>query len=241
MGKRRGQGEGSIHRRTDGKWRAIVDLGWVSGKRKRKYLYGQTRKEVSDKLKAVQHDQADGADIAPERQTVAALLDIWLEQTVRVRNRVGTYESYVQIVRSHITPAIGKYQLNKLMPERGHAIEVLTLTLATAYAFTFLLKREIGLIDTAVLGVLFLAYIMLIAKAPTEEPHLIGPAHTIGTLPRRARYLAIGGLFAFAALAIFASADPFAEGLIETGTETGIDEFLLVQLVAPFASEAPSF
>jgi integrase-like protein len=229
MGKRRGQGEGSIHRRTDGKWCAIVDLGWVSGKRKRKYLYGRTRKEVADKLKAVQHDQADGADIAPERQTVAALLDIWLEQTVRVRNRVGTYESYVQIVRSHITPAIGKYQLNKLMPERGHAIEVLTLTLATAYAFTFLLKREIGLIDTAVLGVLFLAYIMLIAKAPTEEPHLIGPAHTIG------------GLFAFAALAIFASADPFAEGLIETGTETGIDEFLLVQLVAPFASEAPSF
>jgi cation:H+ antiporter len=65
--------------------------------------------------------------------------------------------------------------------------------------------------------------------------------HTIGTLPRQARYLAIGGLFVFAALAIFASADPFAEGLIETGTQAGIDEFLLVQLVAPFASEAPEF
>jgi cation:H+ antiporter len=125
--------------------------------------------------------------------------------------------------------------------ERGHAIEVLTLTIATAYAFTFLLKREIGLIDTAVLGALFLGYMMLIAKAPTEEPHLIGPAHTIGTLPRQSRYLAIGGLFVFAALAIFAAADPFAEGLIETGTQAGIDEFLLVQLVAPFASEAPEF
>jgi cation:H+ antiporter len=125
--------------------------------------------------------------------------------------------------------------------KRGHAIEVLTLTLATAYAFTFLLKREIGLIDTAVLGALFLAYITLIAKAPTEEPHLLGPAHTIGTLPQQARYLAIGGLFVFAALAIFAAADPFAEGLIETGTHAGIDEFLLVQLVAPFASEAPEF
>jgi cation:H+ antiporter len=40
--------------------------------------------------------------------------------------------------------------------ERGHAIEILTLTLATAYAFTFLLKRQIGLIDTVVLGVLYL-------------------------------------------------------------------------------------
>jgi cation:H+ antiporter len=125
--------------------------------------------------------------------------------------------------------------------KRGHTIEILTLSLATAYAFTFLLKREIGLIDTAVLGILFLAYITLIAKVPTEEPHLIGPAHTIGTLPRQARYVAIGGLFVFAATAIFASADPFAEGLIETGTQAGIDEFLLVQLVAPFASEAPEF
>jgi integrase len=48
---------------------------------------------------------------------LAAFLDTWLEQTVKVRNRVGTYESYAQIVRSHITPAISKYQLNKLMPE----------------------------------------------------------------------------------------------------------------------------
>ncbi|KPV53876.1 hypothetical protein SE17_07055, partial [Kouleothrix aurantiaca] len=117
MGKRRGQGEGSIHRRTDGTWCAVVDLGWVNGKRKRKYLYGQTRKEVADKLKAAHHEQAGGADIAPERQTVAAFLETWLEQTVKVRNRAGTYESYAQIVRSHITPAIGHHQLTKLLPE----------------------------------------------------------------------------------------------------------------------------
>jgi cation:H+ antiporter len=87
----------------------------------------------------------------------------------------------------------------------------------------------------------FLVYIALIAKAPTEEPHLIGPAQTIGTLPRRARRVAIASLFAVAGAAIFASAEPFAAGLIETGSSLGIDEFLLVQLVAPVASEAPEF
>jgi hypothetical protein len=37
------------------------------------------------------------------------------------------------------------------------------------------------------------------------------------------------------------SAEPFAEGLVHTGTELGVDEFLLVQWVAPLASEAPEF
>jgi cation:H+ antiporter len=38
-----------------------------------------------------------------------------------------------------------------------------------------------------------------------------------------------------------AVAEPFAEGLIESGTQLGIDEFQLVQWVAPMASEFPEF
>jgi cation:H+ antiporter len=37
------------------------------------------------------------------------------------------------------------------------------------------------------------------------------------------------------------SAEPFAESLIGAGTELGIDRFLLVQWLAPLASEAPEF
>ena len=37
------------------------------------------------------------------------------------------------------------------------------------------------------------------------------------------------------------SAEPFAEALVETGLPLGIDEFLLVQWLAPLASEAPEF
>jgi cation:H+ antiporter len=84
-------------------------------------------------------------------------------------------------------------------------------------------------------------YIALIAKAPTEPPHLIGPAQLLGTLPRGPRYAAMGGLFLFAALAVVAAAEPFAEGLIQTGRVLGIDEFLLVQVAAPIASETPEF
>lgn len=125
--------------------------------------------------------------------------------------------------------------------ERGHAIEIFALALATVYSFTMLLRREIGLLDTAVLAVLFIAYLTLIARAPTESPHLVGPSRALGTLPRPKRYAGIAGLFLFAAIAIFAVAEPFAGGLITTGTALGIDQFLLVQVVAPIASEAPEF
>ena len=42
-------------------------------------------------------------------------------------------------------------------------------------------------------------------------------------------------------MTIGAAAEPFAEGLVESGRTLGIDEFLLVQWLAPLASEAPEF
>jgi cation:H+ antiporter len=48
-------------------------------------------------------------------------------------------------------------------------------------------------------------------------------------------------LFVFAAVAILLAAEPFAEGLVATGRRYGIEEFLLVQWLAPLASESPEF
>ena len=49
----------------------------------------------------------------------------------------------------------------------------------------------------------------------------------------------VGALLVFAAAVIFACAEPFAESLVHLGEEAGIDTFLLVQWLAPLASEAP--
>lgn len=125
--------------------------------------------------------------------------------------------------------------------EHGHAIEVAALALATLYSFSLPLKGSITLVDTAILAALFAAYVWVISRAPTEEPELIGPARTIGDLPAMQRRASILAMFAYAAFAIFTSAEPFAEGLVHSGVQLGIDEFLLVQWLAPFASEAPEF
>jgi integrase len=119
MGKRRGHGEGSIFQRADGRWTASVDLGFVNGKRKR--IYGKTRKEVADKLKALHRDQSLGINIAPEKQTVEQFLTRWLEN-VKGRNRPRTYESYEVVVRRHILPHIGSHELSRLLPEHVDAM-----------------------------------------------------------------------------------------------------------------------
>jgi integrase len=117
--RRRGHGEGAIYQReSDRKWCASVDLGFVNGKRRRKIIYGETRKEVAEKLKALHRDQAAGINIAPEQQTVEAFLETWLEQRVKRHNRPRTYTSYTDIVRLHLVPHIGKCQLAKLTPEQ---------------------------------------------------------------------------------------------------------------------------
>src|SRR5712692_2264233 len=53
--------------------------------------------------------------------------------------------------------------------------------------------------------------------------------------------LATLALFAVAALTILMAAQPFAEGLLASGRRFGIEEFLLVQWLAPLASESPEF
>jgi len=123
--------------------------------------------------------------------------------------------------------------------DRDHSVEIAFLLVATLYSLTLPLKRTLTLFDSVVLIGLFVAYLWRIARAPAEEPHLVGPAELIGNLKPRTRRIVVGLMLVFAAGVILASAEGFAEALVATGAQFGIDEFLLVQWLAPLASEAP--
>ncbi len=120
-----------------------------------------------------------------------------------------------------------------------HAIEIAFLSIATLYSLTLPLKRTLTLVDAAILVGIFVVFVIRIARAPAEEPHLVGPSKMIATLPAAQRRTVVGILLVFAAAVIFACAEPFAESLVHLGEQAGIDTFLLVQWVAPLASEAP--
>ncbi len=122
MGKLRRHGEGSIYQReSDGLWCTSVDLGIINGKRKRKVIYGKTRKEVADKLKALHRDQAIGVKIAPEHYTVEQFLKRWLDEVICNREP-RTQVSYRATINNHIVPLIGHYKLQKPLPEHVQAM-----------------------------------------------------------------------------------------------------------------------
>jgi integrase len=110
---RRGRNEGTVFRRSDGRWVGTVDLGWIDGKRVRRSVYATTRRQASDKLKTLQGAIEGGLAPAPERLTVGAYLADWLE-AARPTIRPATYESYAGIVRVHLEPSIGRIPLGRL-------------------------------------------------------------------------------------------------------------------------------
>lgn len=115
MAGKRGQNEGSIYKRPDGRWCAQVNLGYVNGKRKRKYLYGDTRAEVAAQMTKVQRDlQQYIMPVADERLTVKAFLTRWLEDAAQPSLRGTTYASYKGVVNGHLIPAFGRIALVKL-------------------------------------------------------------------------------------------------------------------------------
>ena len=143
-----------------------------------------------------------------------------------------------------------RFRARKVSLERGQSIEMAILLAATLYSFTIPLRsmlplpawlHGISLLDTAVFVALFGLYTWAAAKAESHEPELVGPARIVGSLPTTGRRIGTLTLFLFAAFCIFLSAEPFAEGLVETGAAFNINQFLLVQWLAPLASESPEF
>jgi cation:H+ antiporter len=122
---------------------------------------------------------------------------------------------------------------------RDHSIELGFLWVATLYSLTLPLKSSITLVDTLILVGLFAGYTWRVSRAPAEEPHLVGPARYLGSMPPVLRRSWVVGLFLASGLVIWLFAHPFAEALTATGEELEINTFLLVQWLAPLASEAP--
>lgn len=128
-----------------------------------------------------------------------------------------------------------------LQPE--NSVEFVFLAAASGYAFVIVLKNSIGFIDFLVLAGLFGLYLWRTSRAANEdedEGEEPGPGAIVAQLAPAKRWATMGAMSLVAAGVILLSAEPFAESLVATGRRVGFDEFLLIQWVAPLASEAPA-
>ncbi len=120
--KRRGRGEGSIFQRPDGTWSAEISLGTdVNGKRIRKTLYAASKKEVQAKLDEARAKHKHGTRAEPSKLTVGAMVEDWLETTVKPNRALNTYTRYRHAARLHIFGRpIAKLRIQEV---RAHHIE----------------------------------------------------------------------------------------------------------------------
>jgi integrase len=121
--KRRGYGEGSIHERPDGMWRATISVGYgANGKRKRRDFYGKTKREVQDELTKLQNQKMHGTLVAPSRLTVSTFLEQWVEDVARVTVRATTYSNYKGVIKNHVSKHVGGIVLQRLEPNHVQAM-----------------------------------------------------------------------------------------------------------------------
>lgn len=111
---RRGNNEGTIVKRADGRWTASITIGWDGDRQKRQWFYGRTRAEVAAKLDAALAARHDGTYIEPKTTTIGQWLDIWLRDYVQPSARETTWTNYEYVIRCHLRPVLGDIPLAKL-------------------------------------------------------------------------------------------------------------------------------
>lgn len=114
---RRGNKEGSIFQRKDGRWVGAATVGYdENGKVKRKFIYGKTRMEVADKLVALTNRIENQNFEYVDKNNLAELMNEWL--LVFKKNQVSprTFEGVYSKYKLHIEPKIGNMKIDEITP-----------------------------------------------------------------------------------------------------------------------------
>lgn len=114
MAKRRPSGDGMVRKREDGRWEGRIVIGHkANGDSIFRYIYADTQKELTAKLRQ-NIDIYQGIDLTEQsRMTLAEWLDQWLEQ-MAVTLRPSTLEHYRKDLTNHVTPYLGTKLLTQV-------------------------------------------------------------------------------------------------------------------------------
>jgi len=119
---KRGNGEGSISKRSGGGWMAQYYVLSGTGGRERRTLYARTRTEAARKLARAIGERDTGFVVDAGRLTVGDYLERWLEDSVKGTVRTSTYEAYKYMVEPHLVPFLGALKLRDINPVHVRAL-----------------------------------------------------------------------------------------------------------------------
>lgn len=127
---KRANGEGSIYQRKDGRWTAATYVLTLDGGRRRRQIYGATRKAVSKQLGELNSKTDRGIPAAVDSWTVESYATRWLEEITPTTLRPSTRANYAWVIRKYIVPLLGRNKLRGLRPDHVRKLhsEVLELS-----------------------------------------------------------------------------------------------------------------
>ena len=116
MAKKRANGEGSIRKRSDGRWEGRYTAGYdpETGKRITKNVLAKTQAEVKEKLAKAIEESKKLDIVRSDEYTVAEWLRLWYELYAKPNIRPTTADSYHRGIESHVIPRIGSIKLKQL-------------------------------------------------------------------------------------------------------------------------------
>jgi len=143
-------------------------------------------------------------------------------------------------------PGLGEAGPTVVKLRKEQSIEVVFLLISSLWYLVVLLKGTLTILDTVVLGAIFVLYLWLLSKLPSEkedpkEVLAASPLALVELETTRHRALAIGFLFTFSGLVFLVITEPFVDSIASIATQLlgAGSVFFFLQWIAPFLSEFP--
>lgn len=177
MTANRPYGVGSAWKRPNGTWAAALYVYEADGVRRRRVVYGRTRREAVAKIEEIRRKSEAGAPITPNHLTLGKYLREWLDEIVANRVRPATLRACTYNVSKFFEPDLGATRLGQLtardvrqyleqLKKRGVGVRTIRYTHATLRAALEDAMRE-ELIEKNV------AKLVRPPSAPKSEPQAL--------------------------------------------------------------------
>ncbi|MFI1955637.1 tyrosine-type recombinase/integrase [Streptomyces xinghaiensis] len=112
--KRNPNGAGTITKRKDGRFQAAVYVLQPDGTRARKFAYGKTWAECDTKRRELLAKVESGVPVPTRSAKLAEWLPYWLDNVVKPRRKLSTFDKYEAHVRLYLVPSLGAKRLESL-------------------------------------------------------------------------------------------------------------------------------
>ena len=124
---KRANGEGTVRRRSDGRWEARLEyLDETTGKSRRQSFYARTSKEARYKLKAALKRLDEGQPVRDASATLGDVCRVWRTTTLVASSRKDTTKAlYAGLLKSHVeTSPVAFKPLNRLRSSDVNALVI---------------------------------------------------------------------------------------------------------------------